>query len=284
MGAVSTAPTNPGADHVSGGSGLHAPLRIVVLVQRDLIYDLGAHNGDDTAYYVAEGFRVVSVEANPVLAGRLRQQFAGAPVTVVEGALGESSGITTFWVNEDYDEFSSIDEAVGGRTPNHHSIQVAGITMTDLQREYGVPYYLKSDIELADIHCLRQLTPDDLPQYISVEAHRLEYLTILYALGYREFKCVDQSHHNNPRSYSNERLLDRIGRRGEHEASRLRRRLGRERGFPMGSSGPFGEATPGSWQALDEVAYDWLHYDRGHVRRGTLNPRGWFDFHARLPR
>jgi len=33
----------------------------------DLIYDVGLHNGADTAYYLHRGFRVVTIDANPVL-------------------------------------------------------------------------------------------------------------------------------------------------------------------------------------------------------------------------
>ena len=32
-----------------------------------LIYDVGMHNGDDTAYYLRRGFRVVAIEPNPAL-------------------------------------------------------------------------------------------------------------------------------------------------------------------------------------------------------------------------
>ena len=34
-----------------------------------LAYDIGMHNGDDTAYYLAKGFRVVAVEADCHVAG-----------------------------------------------------------------------------------------------------------------------------------------------------------------------------------------------------------------------
>ena len=30
----------------------------------ELIYDVGMHNGDDTAYYLHRGFRVIAVEAS----------------------------------------------------------------------------------------------------------------------------------------------------------------------------------------------------------------------------
>jgi hypothetical protein len=52
--------------------------------------------------------------------------------------------------------------------------------------------------------------------------------------------------------------------------------------FPKGSSGPFGEETPGAWEPLEAVAYNWLHFKLGKKKRGTLNPRGWFDFHATI--
>ena len=31
-----------------------------------LVYDVGMNNGDDTAYYLRMGYRVVAFEANPV--------------------------------------------------------------------------------------------------------------------------------------------------------------------------------------------------------------------------
>lgn len=31
------------------------------------IYDIGFHNGDDTAHYLKEGYDVLAVEANPIL-------------------------------------------------------------------------------------------------------------------------------------------------------------------------------------------------------------------------
>jgi hypothetical protein len=42
----------------------------------DLLYDVGMNNGDDTAYYLYKGFRVVAVEADPVLVEAARERFA----------------------------------------------------------------------------------------------------------------------------------------------------------------------------------------------------------------
>src|SRR5690348_14857053 len=40
-----------------------------------LIYDVGLCDGDDTAFYLAKGFRVVAVEANPALVAAAKQRF-----------------------------------------------------------------------------------------------------------------------------------------------------------------------------------------------------------------
>jgi hypothetical protein len=40
-------------------------------VLKNLIYDVGMNDGNDTAYYLSRGFRVVAIEANPVLVEQL---------------------------------------------------------------------------------------------------------------------------------------------------------------------------------------------------------------------
>ncbi len=40
------------------------------------IIDLGMNNGDDTAFYLAKGYNVVAVEANPHLVAAARVRFA----------------------------------------------------------------------------------------------------------------------------------------------------------------------------------------------------------------
>jgi 23S rRNA (adenine-N6)-dimethyltransferase len=50
----------------------------------DLVLDIGAGTGALTAPLVAAGARVLAVELHPARARRLRERFAGAPVTVLE--------------------------------------------------------------------------------------------------------------------------------------------------------------------------------------------------------
>jgi hypothetical protein len=141
---------------------------------------------------------------------------------------------------------------------------------------------MKVDIERYDGHCIESLDPADLPTYVSVEACRLHLLGTLYGLGYRHFKVIDQSGHNRPRAFNNETIRGRLSWAAEWDWRRFRNHYGPRQRYAPGSSGPFGEHTPGEWGDLEAVAYNWLHYVTGHRNRGTLNPKSWFDFHAKL--
>ena len=66
------------------------------MVQRDLIYDLGMFEGQDAAFYMSKGFRVISLEANPELCERNSQKYAreiaDGRLTIVPKALWHEAG------------------------------------------------------------------------------------------------------------------------------------------------------------------------------------------------
>jgi len=253
------------------------------------VFDVGMNNGDDSAHYLSKGCRVIAVEANPILAqrGRVRFQAAIASGQMVIEALGISHrpGKVPFWINEERDVFSSFDlaRATRGGMPCH-SVVVECITFDALLKKHGVPHYLKLDVEGAEPHCLASLQSMGLPQYISVEAESLDYLLLLWQLGYRQFKIVDQMRHNSRfPDFTNDNQFSRFAKRACAYADRFKNRVVKVP-FPRGSSGPFGEETSGSWQTLEETAYNWLHLHFRHANRGSLNPDSWYDFHAKAPR
>ncbi len=45
-------------------------------MQKDLIYDVGFHHGEDTEFYLAKGFKVVAIEAHPGLYRAGLEKFA----------------------------------------------------------------------------------------------------------------------------------------------------------------------------------------------------------------
>src|SRR5512135_375772 len=69
-----------------------------------LVFDVGAHVGEDSDFYLALGYRVVAIEANPELVERLTkrfdQQIQQGRYVVVPNAIGESDEQITFYVNK----------------------------------------------------------------------------------------------------------------------------------------------------------------------------------------
>jgi predicted RNA methylase len=45
-------------------------------IAKDLVYDVGLHNGDDTAFYLHQGFRVIAIDADPRAAAAAKQRFS----------------------------------------------------------------------------------------------------------------------------------------------------------------------------------------------------------------
>jgi FkbM family methyltransferase len=253
------------------------------------VFDVGMNNGDDSAYYLSKGYRVIAVEANPVLAERggvrFQAEIASGQMVIEPLGISPRAGRIPFWINQERDVFSSFDFARASRGGMQcHSVVVDCVPFDVLLKKHGVPHYLKLDVEGAEPYCLTSLQSIGLPQYVSVEAESLDYLLLLWQLGYRQFKIVDQMRHNSRfPDFTNDNTLSRFAKRACNYADRFKNRIVKVP-FPRGSSGPFGEETPGSWQTLDETTYNWLHLHFGHADRGNLNPDSWYDFHAKAPR
>jgi FkbM family methyltransferase len=80
-----------------------------------LIYDVGMNNGDDTAYYLWCGFRVIAIEANPELAADVAQRFAheidAGRLTILNVGITAAEGEFTFWICKTNSKFSSFRSA-----------------------------------------------------------------------------------------------------------------------------------------------------------------------------
>lgn len=264
-------------------------------IQRDVqstartVFDIGMNNGDDSAHYLSKGYRVIAVEANPILVQRARERFQteinSGQMTIEAVGIATFAGKAKFWINEQKSVFSSLDRdrATRGTMPCH-TVEVECVSLDALLKKYGLPYYLKLDVEGAERHCLKCLHSIGLPEYISVEAESFEYLLLLWQVGYRKFKIVDQMRHNSRfPNFANETVGSRLAKRLCDYADRFKNRATKVV-FPRGCSGPVGEDTPGDWLTLEEAAYNWLHLHFGHSNRGSLNPKSWYDFHAKAPR
>ena len=260
----------------------------------DLIFDVGACEGNDTAYYLSKGFRVIAVEANPTLISQLAARFAreveSGSLTIVGACVADTAGQTNFWVCDDVNEWSSCHRDIASREySKHHSVTVPGVCFRTLIEAHGVPFYCKIDIEGNDRLCLQDLTTATVPAYLSFEMPHTDAnvdLDILRSLGYTRFKAVSQVSRTQPLKYLSETAAA-LPVRGRDLLLRLDRRLrGKYRNgtwvFPFGSSGPFGEDTPGPWRSVTDVLNTWRHL-KDVDRRYDLHGLGdWYDIHAAL--
>lgn len=272
----------------------------------DLIYDVGMHNGDDTAHYLSKGFRVIAVEADPALVERARERFAEpirrGQLQVLNVAIGPNEEPAKFWICDEKSEWNSFDFGIASRHGMPcHSIIVQCLRFRTLLERYGVPCYLKIDIEGNDYYCVSDLDPRDLPKYLSFEMAHLEHLVALRQLGYTRFKLILQNDHSQL-AVDPFRARERVKRELRHYPRLYRvasgvmsvpRRLAagpwrprpacpnsRRQLYPPGSSGPFGEETDGPWRTLDEVAYTWVAFQLGHSVYGAPGLHLWNDVHA----
>lgn len=180
---------------------------------QDLIYDVGLNRGQDTANYLAKGFRVVAIEANPDLVEECSERFNSAikmgRLSILEGAIlregkcDHHDGKVTFHLNDNDAWGTAITDtsleygergAVEGRT-----IEVPVLDLGDVLAEHGIPFYLKTDIEGADIACLEAFrTVKAKPAYLSLEsdvdsfASVKQELELLTELGYDRFQVINQ--------------------------------------------------------------------------------------------
>ena len=161
----------------------------------NLVFDVGACEGNDSDFYLRKGFSVVTIEANPALCVGLQARFAEAiaagRLTLLNLAVYDESGVRLpVWQTRD------PEHGTVGRNPHQvaHSLSVHTIDWADLVRRVGrVPRYCKIDVEGAEEPFLRSmLVAPGRPTYMSVEAHLGDPVAMLFALGYRHFRLINQ--------------------------------------------------------------------------------------------
>jgi FkbM family methyltransferase len=219
-------------------------------VRQNLIYDVGLHLGEDSEFYLKKGFDVVAVEANPAnaakAADRLRPYVDARRLTIVNKAITRDEGPVTFFAS-DVSIWGTTDPAWAERNRGFGSsiseVTVSGIPFHRLLQEYGVPYYMKIDIEGADTLCLEGLLASpDRPKYVSLESSKTSFedlvneFCLLQKLGYRKYKIVAQhriEEQRPPNPAREGRFIDHV--------------------FEEGSSGTFGRELPGEWMSLEQA-------------------------------
>jgi FkbM family methyltransferase len=170
-----------------------------------LVYDFGMNIAEDTEYYLERGFRVVAVEADPVMCAkaeeRFRAQVANGSLVVVNKAIGRERGKFRFHICDTLSAWSTASDEMRdlwtAQGATFHTIDVDFVDASELIAEFGEPYYVKIDIEGHDQICLDQMYDAAVrPTWVSLELdvkRSRRALATLQKMGYDRFTLVDQS-------------------------------------------------------------------------------------------
>jgi FkbM family methyltransferase len=274
-----------------------------------LVYDVGAYNGDDTAYYLLRGYRVVSIEADHTLAEQLKTRFAteiaDGRCRILNLGVAEQAGEASFYLS-DAPVLNSFDKAMatrGGATA--HEIRIPTQTFGAILREHGVPFFLKVDIEGLDHLCVLALECHDHPAFVSFEAtdDTPDLVRHLHGIGYRRFRLVGQrpwelimipeagsARHVAWAARQWIRLTLRKYPTVHGMLKGLRARVPLPSRYadvpdnPAGSSswlfsplssGPIPSEVPGPWLTMDEFQHTWMS-----AKLAGILESSWFDVYA----
>jgi hypothetical protein len=222
--------------------------------------------------------------------------IAAGTMHIVSGAVSPAPvDRLSFFVNTVQSQWGTLNPDWVARNERRgapsNQIEVERVNILEAFERWGMPYYLKIDIEGSDTAVLRALLEtNERPQYVSFESDINSYkqalrdIELLRSLGYRKFKPVQQCTIEGTHSRFSTRTGDDL-----------------EYTFERGASGPFGEDIAGSWLTCQECrrayrtifAKYWMvghksvffpngwHKARRKVET-VLGRAGWHDLHASL--
>jgi FkbM family methyltransferase len=273
-------------------------------LNKNLIFDVGMHKGEDTDFYLKKGFNVIGFEADPDLIKyckeRFKSEISNNSLIIVEGAIVNKNfkEDVVFYKNKKNTVWGTVlqDWADRNKADKAYSeiIRVKSVNFKECLKEYGIPYFMKIDIEGMDFFCCETLLEfNERPNFISIESNKTNFcklsdeINLFKKLGYDKFKIIQQ---------------DGISKQKEISPSKEGNFLNYK--FKEGSSGLFGEDLPGKWinsaEALKRYKIIFLYYklfgDKSFLRKFILTKillkifrrvsgiptPGWYDTHVKF--
>lgn len=144
----------------------------------DLVFDVGANTGNKTGAFLSLGARVVAIEPNPWCTQQIDRKFGRASAKgllhIERVAAASSPGTLKLCVFDANPELTSgserfVDYAREYVQESGRTIETQAITLDELVSRYGLPTFLKIDVEGMDADVLRGLS--QRPRFLSFEYH-----------------------------------------------------------------------------------------------------------------
>ncbi len=203
-------------DHSQNGEFIEI-LRLMVskAAPGGIVVDVGANGRERSNSYdflKNFGWKGLLIEANPVLAGKIKQEFEGLDFDLVSVAVSdeEGTGFLSLGVNSDISSLDSKNTAAWG--PISGAVQVPMRRLASILDEYNIPPrfdLLTMDIEGYDARVLNDLicNSDYRPQWIIIEGSCNFTVSDPRQIGVSDFVCDRYS--VSKRTVAN-LILDRI--------------------------------------------------------------------------
>ena len=157
----------------------------------DLVFDIGANQGSKTETFLRMGARVLAVDPDTANRDILRERFhklrmSRKPVMIVNKAVSDKITTMTMWVEKPgsakntlsrkWVDALSIDAKRFGQALTFGAeMLVETTTLDELINEYGVPFFIKIDVEGHEVSVLEGLSRP--VRHLSFEVNLPEFRT-----------------------------------------------------------------------------------------------------------
>jgi FkbM family methyltransferase len=141
-----------------------------------LVFDIGANVGVFSAIFASLGAKVVAVEPNSDCVRHMTLSYNNKTINVIQAAVGDQMGLATLNIADEWDARSSVsddwmstmsghDKTYGGIWSRRVIVPV--VTLDCLVRQFGMPHFIKIDVEGFEEKVLSGLSTQ--PQVLSFE-------------------------------------------------------------------------------------------------------------------
>jgi len=229
---------------------------------KKIIYDLGASVGENIPYYLIKSDLVIVVEANEMCCNIIKKKFwreIEDKKLIVENCIASDENTNTdeFYIHRTNYLLSQFPKPNNEMINNFKSTKIIKKDIKNLIYNYGIPYYIKIDLEEYDDVILKRIFSSNIqPIYISAEATNQNVIELFIRnQNYNFFKLIEGQQveflYKNMKLNVNNQII--------------------RYSFPKNSAGPFGNDIPDDW--IDKKIFFELM---------KIKKTGWFDIHASL--
>lgn len=128
------------------------------VVKKDyLIFDIGGNRGNHSLIFLMLGVKkIILLEPNPDLIYSLKKRFKGKNVEIINNGVSSKRGFFYFNILEDSGHSTFVEYCE--KEVLKRRIKVKTIRLSDLIKKYGIPDFIKIDVEGFEWEVLKTLT------------------------------------------------------------------------------------------------------------------------------